>query len=765
MNFKESGLNKMKTTIGPKKNDLPLRRGAKDLSSGKALFIDDLPLGDDWHGGTVRSTIAHGRLVKLHFDPAVDWNKVVVVTMADIPGENIVVCHDLDQPALCDGIIRHQHEPLALVAAPNMDVLHQALNAIRPEYEPWPALFEMEEAIDSRIKIFKQTNIFREISITKGDPAGAILKAPVVVETTHFTQAQEHVYIEPQGMRAEWTNENSVLIQGSMQCPYYLVDGVSRLMNLPSENVRVVAMQTGGGFGGKEDFPTMLAGHVALLSKKAGCPVRMIYTRKEDMQATTKRHPARVRRRTGLNDRGEILGIEIDLILDGGAYSTLSPFVLSRAALHTVGPYRCENVTINARVVATNHPPNGGFRGFGCPQVHFAGETHMDNCAEKLNLDPVAFRRMNLLKPGDTMPTGQVLGDENDVEQVLTDALVKSHYFERKKKIDQSNSQSGSQTGPEKFKKSGIGLALFMHGTGLNEFWEHEVKSRVQLKCHASGQIEVLTAQTEFGQGTLTTLALIAAEATGLSPQEIIVGHPDTATAPNSGPTVASRTNAIIGSLLMEAGQKFQAFIREQLGEEYLKSPGSIKNAIVELMKKTASKMVFESEYHPPSNLDARDGWKPRDAYPAYTWSCCVAEIETDTLTGETRAVQIHTSQDVGHVIHPLLAAGQVRSGVAQGIGWALMEKCVWDGQGGMKNANLADYCLPSIMDVPPIGVSFLEIPSPRTLHGAKGLGELAMEGPAPAIANALAHAVNHRFFQLPILAHDILKSCGEVEK
>lgn len=740
----------------------PRRRNASKLFYGTEPFVDDLPAQGDWHGGTVRSRIAHGRLIRLKFSPEFDWSQVVVVTAADIPGKNLVVCHEEDQPSLCDGTIRHYGEPLALIAAPDGELLHKALRAVEPVVEPLPAVFDPFESLKGETRIFGKDNLFLEIPISKGHAAKQFASCDVVVETNHFTPAQEHAYLETQGMRATLEG-NGVRIEGSMQCPYYLVAGVARLLGIPETDVRVSAMQTGGGFGGKEDFPTMLAGHAALLARKCGRPVRMIYSRSEDMAATTKRHPAWIRRKTGLSRAGQFLAMELDVVLDGGAYATLSPFVLSRAALHAVGPYRCDHVSICARAVATNHPPNGGFRGFGCPQVHFATETHIEACAEKLGVDPVELRRMNLMKPGDAMPFGQLLGPGTYPGVVLDEALHRSRFEERRAEIEAKNRTSERRTDSGDFEKRGIGLAMFMHGTGLNAYWEKSVRSRVRLAATAEGQVCVLTAQAEFGQGTLTALAKIAAESIGLADSDILIDHPDTALVPDSGPTVASRTVSIVGSLIHEAASRLRQHIEERAGLAAIYDPRRLKAAIASCVSGGDS-MVFEAEYSPTDDTDDANTWAPPNAYPAYALGCCVAEVKIDTLTGEIGVVDVHMICDAGAVVCHRLATNQVFGGAVQGIGWALTEKLAWNESGGMRNASLSDYAIPSAADVPEIHAHFLDDQHSERYRYPIGLGELPMEGPGPAIANAVAMATGRRPRRLPISPEWIVCSQGPEE-
>jgi len=716
---------------------------------GTEPFVDDLPIDGDWLGGTVRSKVAHGRLRKLDFDPSFDWSRVVVVTAEDIPGSNVVACLEEDQPFLCEGTIRHVGEPIALVAAPDRDTLRKALAAIEAIIDPLPPVFDPFESLKGDVSIFGASNVFLEIPIQKGNAEKAFLLADKIVETRHRTPAQEHVYLETQGMRAVFEN-GQYRIEGSIQCPYYLVEGVARLMSLAETDVRVIVRQTGGGFGGKEDFPTMLAGHVALLAHKSGRPVRMIYDRVQDMAVTTKRHPAWIRRKSGLSRTGEILAVEVDIVLDGGAYATLSPFVLSRAALHAVGPYRCENVSIRARAVATNHPPNGGFRGFGCPQVHFATETHMDTCAEALGIDPIEIRRRNVLRPGDTMQFGQILNADTNFEKLLTEAIARTGFEKRRAVIladeRESRDRPGAAAGAL---RRGIGLSLFMHGTGLNGYWERSSRSRVRLKACDDGRIEVLTAQAEFGQGTLTALARITARAVGIDEADVVIDHPDTGIVPNSGPTVASRTVSIVGDLIREAAEKLRSMISEFADPEVLEDPENLKAAIARCVAE-GHELVFEAENQTPARENLDDRWSPVEAYPQYAAACCVAEVEVDRLTGDVTVTHLDYVCDIGEVISHAMATNQVIGGAAQGLGWALTENLAWNAQGGMLNARLSDYAIPSACDMPKVTVTFLETSESGVLPHSKGLGELPMEGPAPAIANAVAMATGHRPDRLP---------------
>ena len=340
----------------------------------------------------------------------------------------------------------------------------------------------------------------------------------------------------------------AITVYGSLQCPYYVHRALMVLLGLPDDKVRVVQTETGGGFGGKEEYPSMIAGHAALLARKAGRPVKLVYDRVEDMLATTKRHPAIIRHRTGVTRDGRLTAIDIDAVFDGGAYATLSAVVLSRGVIHASGPYRCDHVRIRGRAMMTNTPPNGAFRGFGAPQTQFAVEVHMDRIAEPLGLDPVRVREINALRPGDTTATGQRLGEDCSALQVLREA-VKRTDFKR------------ARAGRSRRTNRGIGLSLFFHGSGFTGGGEVKLASKASLALTERGA-RILVASTEIGQGTRTMHAQIVADTLGLPYDCVEVNAADTGVVPDSGPTVASRTCMIVGRILQRCAEEMRAAAR-----------------------------------------------------------------------------------------------------------------------------------------------------------------------------------------------------------
>jgi CO/xanthine dehydrogenase Mo-binding subunit len=728
---------------------VPRKEGLSKVT-GRAQYIDDLPFPGAIYGTTVRSQHARARIKKIHFEGNIPWKEFTIVTAKDIPGKNAVALILYDQPYLAAETINHPEEAVVLLAHPDKYLLEEARRCVRIEVEPLPAVLTIEESLARKETIWGDDNIFKSYRVEKGDIDSAWDQADHVIEGEYHTGAQEQLYIENNGVVAVANKKDGVTVWGSMQCPYYVHKALLPLFDLPAEKIRVIQAETGGGFGGKEEYPSMIAGHAALLAWKSGKTVKLIYDRAEDMAATTKRHPSRTRHRTAVTKDGKILGMEIDFVIDGGAYATLSAVVLSRGTIHSAGPYFCPNVRIHSQAVATNSPPHGAFRGFGAPQSIFALERHLDRIARKLGLTPEEIRRRNFIQPGQTTATSQVIRDAIDMNQLLDRALTLSDYRAKKKSFADHNRRNPA------FKK-GIGLATFMHGSGFTGSGEKTLASVVGVEGTPQGKVRVLAASTEIGQGTNTIFAQIAADALGVDYDAIQIAQPDTATVPNSGPTVASRTVMIVGKLVESAAHGLrQTLIQSDLLDKRY-STADLSRAIRGYVKKHGELKSF-STYRQPAHIQWDDAKYQGDAYGAYAWAVYVAEVSVDMTTYETTIDDFVALQDVGKVMHPILAAGQIEGGVAQGIGYALYEKVVWK-DGRMINNRMTNYIMPTAADAPPIRVFFEEIPYDNGPAGAKGLGELPMDGPAPAILAAIEDATGQPVAHIPFLPEDLMKA------
>ena len=725
------------------------RKEGRDKVTGRAKYIDDMSLPDMVFGATVRSRVPRGKIKQITFGEGVPWDDFVIVSAKDIPGQNCIALIVDDQPCLADGIVNHPEEAILLLAHPNRHLLSKAVEAVNVEYEELSAVFSIEESERADRIIWGSENTFKRYLVEKGDVDNVWAKADYIVEGEYTTGAQEQLYIENNGVIASYDPQKGITLWGSLQCPYYVHKALMKLCSLPADKVRVVQTETGGAFGGKEEYPSMIGGHAALLAMKAKRPIKIIYDRLEDMVATTKRHPSRTRHRTAVSRDGKILGGEIEFVIDGGAYTTLSPVVLSRGTIHAGGPYYWPSIRIHGKAVATNAPPHGAFRGFGAPQSLFAMERHMDRIAATVGVSPIEVRQRNFLKTGQTTATEQTVQEPIDLEKLLERGLQLSNYYEKKARFQREKESSTH--------KKGIGIAAFLHGSGFTGSGERYLASVVGVEGCANGRVRVLVSSTEFGQGTKTVLCQIAAEALGLPYEDVEIAQPDTGDVPNSGPTVASRTVMVVGKLVQSAAN---GIIQTLTAEGLLRAGYSREEFRAACAKFVAEHKSLKSlvQYEAPPNVYWDDEKYRGEAYAAYSWAVYIAEVTVDLATYGVSVDDFVALQEVGKVLHPTLARGQISGGVAQGIGYALYEKVVWQ-NGRMQNGQMTNYIMPTSADLPRIRVYFEEIGNQHGAFGAKGIGELPMDGPAPAVLNAVEDALGISFNSIPLLPEDIFRA------
>ena len=665
--------------------------------------------------------------VRIHHDSAANEAARTLSARAFTVGTDIVFGQGEFQPGSDQG--RH------LLA-------HELAHTIQQSESPFSiqreVSFELQDAQLPRGG--KPADLAEDDASTKAIDA-AIAASAVVVQGRYSTHHQEQLYIEPQGVIAHW-DDAGVHVIGSIQCPYYVHKALVHAFGLPGERVHVTQSVTGGGFGGKEEYPSVISLHAALLAKKSGRHVRMIYDRKEDIEATTKRHPAICEITTGCDADGTLRALKMRILMDGGAYMTLSPVVLSRGALHAAGAYRWTDVRIDAWAVATNTPPNGAFRGFGAPQTIWAIERHLDQVAKKIGKDPVDLKRQNMIREGDTTATGQVLRGSVGIAECVEKAISASQYHEKR------------LAGPIVRGRTarGIGASIFMHGAGFTGTGETYLKGRVAVDLLAGGRLNIRTASTDIGQGTETVFRQIAADAAGLDLTAVDFTVPSTTHVPDSGPTVASRTVMVVGAIVERAAREVAARVRAEQD-----AGGGDFNAAADRLlakEKTVTALV---QYNHPEWVKFDDKTYKGDAYPVYGYACDVAEVEVDLDTLEVTVLGFWSATDVGKAIHPVMCKGQIEGGSLQAIGWALWENVVWK-DGKILNPRMTNYIIPTALDAPPFYVDLVEAPySYGPGGGAKGLGELPMDGGAPAIAAAIEHATGMAAHDLPLLPEQLL--------
>jgi CO/xanthine dehydrogenase Mo-binding subunit len=691
------------------------RVDAADKTGGRTRYLADLEFPGLLFALTLRSEKARARILDIRLPalPSGVWS----VGAADVPGTNRVHMIGDDWPFFAADRVNYIGEPILLLVGEDPELLSRLLSAVEVRYQELDPILSLEEAeCGGGEPIFGTDNCFADYSVVKGDPEAAFRRAERVFSGEYCSGYQEHAYLEPQGM-VGLVEDGRVSVFGSLQCPYYVKTALVRGLGWPEERVRVVQVPTGGAFGGKEDYPSLLAGHVAFAALKTGRPVRLVLDRREDIRATTKRHPARIRLKTALDKDDRLLALEAEITLDGGAYAGLSEVVLQRALFALPGVYGIPHVRVHGRALATNTVPTGAFRGFGAPQSFFALETHLDWLARRLGQEPLDFKQRHLLARGGTTLTGGTLREEVRLPELIEAACRLSGY--RDKAAAAGLQADGSCRG--------IGVSLFFHGCGFTGSGEQEkIKSRVGLRKLADGRVEILAAGTELGQGPQTTLRTIVARALEMDITRIVYRDPDTDRVPDSGPTVASRTVMIVGGLLEQAAREMKARWQEQPELE-----------------------VITHYRQPPEVCWDQDSFSG-DAYPTYSWGVEVAEVAVDPITRDIRVTGAWGAFDVGRAIDSQIIRGQIEGGMAQGLGYATIE--VMERKGGaLSQDTLTDYIIATAKDVPAFAHELVNVPYAHGPFGAKGAGELPFVGAAPAVAAAVQSALGLPVTRIPI--------------
>ena len=726
---------------------------------GKGIFVADLVFPAMLFARVIRSERPHAKIKNIDTEAARRLSGVrAVLTAEDIPGRNEIHVVFNDQPFLAPGLVKYVGEPVAVLAAETAEIAEEAAEKIHIEYEDLPPLFDpMEARWHPDVHLFGKDNIYKHLKVRKGDVAAGFAASDVVLENEYRTPYQEHAYLEPQGMVAVPRAHGLMEVYGSMQCPFYVQEGVATVLGLPLSQVRVIQTATGGAFGGKEDVPTLVGVQAAILAQKTGRPVKLIYSRDEDIISMSKRHPGIIRYKSGAKKDGTLQAIEVEYILDSGAYATLSPVVLWRGTVHAGGPYRIPNVKVDSYAVATNKVPSGAFRGFGSPQILFAAESQMDELASALGMDPAEIREKNLLRLNDETITGQKLTFSVGNREAFQKALQASRYFEKKKKLQ--NTQ-----GP---KKRGIGISSVYYGVGLGAGGVHLARAGAYVQILADASVQFAVGTTEMGQGMATVLTQIVADELGLPLKNITILETDTSRIPDSGPTVASRATTMSGNALKDACRQLRVpMLRAaadllQVPAEKIHFQNGWAQSSENPDQKVPLKKVIATCFDRRENMAAagfyrspevswNDDTGQGNAYITFAYATNVAEVEVDTETGTVRVLKITAAHDVGKAINPQLVTGQIEGGTVQGMGYALTEEII-SREGVIQNPHFSTYIIPTIKEAPEIDPLIVEAPFPNGPKGAKGFAEQPLMGIAPAIANAVRDALGVRIKELPL--------------
>ncbi|HDJ26743.1 MAG TPA: aldehyde oxidase [Aciduliprofundum sp.] len=743
------------------------RKDALAKVRGAPIFTDDVEIPDALWVAVVRSERPHARILSVDTSAAEEVPGFVgLVTYEDVPGENVLPVIKDDMPVLSEGIVRYVGEPILLVVAESRKAAYEAASRVRVEYEDLPAVFDPVEAMRegaplvAREGFSEEGNIFVHLWAGKGEPDELFGECAVVHEAEYRTPMQEHLYLETQSAIAVPTPDGGVEVMGSIQCPSqdYVQGMLSRVLGLPLSKVRVKALPLGGGFGGKEEVPGLVAAHAALAALKFGRPARISLEREEDFISTSKRHQAIMRVKVGADAEGRLLALKAQIILDAGAYQTLSPAVLWRAMIHIFGPYRYRAAWVDAYAVATNKVPAGAFRGFGAPEGAFAIEMALNELARKLGMDPLELRKKNTVIVGDELGFGQRLTFSVGARDTVLEAERISNYRELR------SMRGGGRL------KVGIGVATAMMGNGLGGKAVPLEKATAVVRMFMDGSVEVLVGTTEMGQGSWSGFAAIASEILGVPYEWVTVAGADTAMGIDSGPTVASRSTVFQGRAVQMAAEKLRRRLVELASEllgtrpddvelsggyAFSREDPDLRIGIRELASKAWERNL---------NLQATGYASMPDfvfwdyergtgnAYPQYSYATHITVVEVDPETGEVRVREVYAAYDAGRIINREAAEGQVIGGTVMSIGYALTEDLKLE-EGRILNPNFTDYLIPTVLDAPErTVVSFVEDhPSPIGGMGAKALGELPMVVAPASIAAAVADALGVPVRELPL--------------
>lgn len=670
-------------------------------------------------------------------------NGVHVFTAADIPGENRfgVIPDCVDQPALAESSVRFRGEAVALVAGPPDLVEAMDLGTFPVTWTPLPSIEDLAQASERQpLHAHRARNLLISGRVRCGEPDAALQASLHVAEAEVETGFVEHAYIEPEA-GAAWMEGDTLVIRACTQAPVMDRDSTAAVLGLPRDKVRMVPTAAGGGFGAKLDLSVQpLIGLVAL---KTGRPARMVFSRRESMAASTKRHPGRMRARIGADAEGRVTGMVFDGDFDTGAYASWGPTVAVRVPVHASGPYRTPAYRAEARAWHTNNPVAGAFRGFGVPQAAVLQEVLYDDLAQATGIDRLEFRWRNALRDGDRSTCGQVLQGVGIAECL---EALRPHW-----------TRALADAGPGR----GVGIASCWYGCGNTALPN---PSTVRVGITPGGQLRLHQGASDIGQGANTVITQLCAEALGLPVECFELIGPDTALTPDCGKTSASRQTFISGKAAMLAGAALRARIlalantgpeaRIALEGGRLRAEdarGGRDVALSDLLcDANGYVLAAEETYDPPTAiLDENGQGAP---YAVYGYGAQIAEVAVDRALGTVRVIRITAAHDLGCVVNPMLAEGQVHGGIAQGLGMALMEEYV----PGVTE-NLHDYLIPTTGDMPEIETIFIEKPDPEGPMGAKGLGEHVLIPTAPAILNAIRHACGARITRLPALPHRVL--------
>ncbi|MDP6278176.1 MAG: xanthine dehydrogenase family protein molybdopterin-binding subunit [Nitrospinota bacterium] len=732
--------------------------------SGGSKYVDDLNPPGVLYGAVLRAGRAHARILEIDTSRAERSEGVAcVLTGRDVP-KNAYGLYVDDQPVLCLDRVRYEGDPVVVLCAESWEAAAEAIRKVRVEYEDLPAVTDPEEALKPGSPILHESNpggnLLLEWKVRRGEMERGFAEADFIVEERYRSRPQEHVSIETHHCMAEVDSSGKVTIYVSSQTPYIMRANLSKVLKLPISRLRIVGCKVGGGFGGKHEI--LLEPFAALCAMKTGRPVKFRMSREEEFTASTIRHSLIMDYKTGVSHAGEITARELKIILDGGAYASFGETTASKAALMGAGPYRIDNLFVDASLVYTNNGLAGAVRGFGVTQTTYACESHMDTIARRLEMDPLDFRRRNAIREGDSAHSGDTIrscGLEETMEAVAREVGW--------------NAIGKGRLSPCGTRRRGRGLAAMIYPVG---FTATNNPSAAFARVNEDATLTLWSGVVDMGQGAHTILRQIAAEEMGVPLEAVQIISGDSDIAPLDLGSVASRVTHIAGNAVLRAVGKVKAQLARKAGEMLEASEKDIKiedsTAFVEAaperslpLSEVALKchkdgeiIIGEDTYNPPDlHLDKSTGQgKP---YDCYVFATHAAEVEVDTDTGEYRVLRLAAAHDVGRAVNPMNVEGQIEGGALQGYGFGMMERIEFKG-GIAQNPSLEGYMIPTSLDAPgEMKVIVVETHEPSGPFGAKGVAEPALNPTTPAVLNAIYDAVGARVQDLPATPEAVLRA------
>ena len=764
-----------------------VRSEALTKATGVARYTADYKRPDMLIGKALWAQYPHALIKSIDTSLAEQLAGVVVVmTAKDLPGRNGYGILVPDKPVIADKKTAYEGDPVALVAAVNEETANRALELIKVEYEVLPAYDDPREAIKEDAIVIhpnhpaaEKGNLLTVVRLDRGDVEKAFREADIVIENYYETPMVEHAYMEPDVCIAEPDPTTGGLhLISAAQAVYANKRCLAPVFNLPHHKLRISSPIVGGGFGGKEDSTLDVCAVAGVLALKAKKTVYFELSREEVFRTTGKRHPTYIKHRMAATKDGKITAVDVETILNKGAYVSMGGMreplhaVTMRTALYAGNCYAIPNAKARSYSVFTNNPYSCAFRGFGVPQAVFAVECQVDELARRLNMDPVELRLKNIVRDGDRTISGQVmkesrgLGLEECMEKVC-ERIGWHKPFDR---------------GGDSVVKRGRGFGVFMYGTGIPLLFEGASCFAI---LQTDGTLNINIATTEMGQGALTVMAQLAAEALGVRFEDVVVSISDTGRAPDCGPTVGTRSTTIVGNSVVDACRQIREKMLKvaaatlkadprdltlELGQVFVTGKPETAQSFAAIAYKAYNTQVplaaVGTWYPPQPTFRGEDG--QGDPMHAYAFGAYGVEIAVDTETGHIDVTRSVLACDIGKAINPAAVEGQMEGGAAQGIGWAIMEENLMN-KGVMQNAAFHNYLIPTIKDLPELESIIVEHPNELGPFGAKGIGEPPLLAVAPAIRNALYDALDIKANVIPLTGRQVLleiaKRAGGAEK